>query len=133
MENTDRDHGQTDEPTQGENPGAQGDFGAGQGEPGEGESIADADSDETFEDNFADHTNLAGNGAGGIDPGDDDPTVGRDGDRVEGTEQPRVDDVDGGGAGEIPMDAAGEDEPMAPYDRDPGEDATMTNGGNATR
>ena len=82
MENTDRDHGQNDEPTQGENPGAQGDFGAGQGDPGEAESIADAE-----------------------DKPDD----------------------------ELPLDAAGEDEPIAPYDRDPGEDATMTNGGNATR
>ncbi len=62
------EHG--DEPTQGENPGAQGDFGAGQGDDESSESIADI---ETADENF-------------------------DGNRVEGTDQPRSDDVDGGGA-----------------------------------
>lgn len=73
MEHHDNEHEHTsdhsDEPTQGENPGAQGDFGAGQGDDESSESIADIEtSDESF-----------------------------DSKRVEGTDQPRSDEVDGGG------------------------------------
>jgi hypothetical protein len=70
--------GSTGEPTQGDNPGAQGDFGAGQG-----------------------------------DPGVSDPIVPEDESEVD-------DDL--------------EDDDLEDYvDRDPGEDATSVNGGNAER
>lgn len=78
MNDTTTDAGGSDEPTQGDDPGAQGDFGAGQGDPGVSDPVVSEPEDEDEDDEFA----------------------------------PDLEDY---------------------VDRDPGEDATSVNGGNADR